>query len=66
MDMPMVDFLKNQERHPIKIKVMMTPTSCVQDMETPPKDSEVWGRNGGNEKFILPKGVRNINPSMMD
>ena len=44
----------------------MTPTSCVQDMETPPSERGSWGRNVGNEKFSLPKGVRYINPSRID
>jgi len=49
MDMPTVDFLKNQENPPIKRKVMITPTSCVQDMETPPRVRGSWGRNAGKE-----------------
>ena len=32
MEMPTVDFLKNQVSAPMKMKVMITPTSCVQEM----------------------------------
>jgi hypothetical protein len=58
MDIPTVDFLKNQENPPIRIKVIITPTSWVHEMETPPRERGSWGRNAGNEKFSLPKGVR--------
>ena len=48
------------------IVVMMTPTSCVQEMDTPLKVIGVLGRNAGKEKFSVPKGVRYTSPSMMD
>ena len=66
MEMPTVDFLKNHENPPIITAVTITPTSWVQEMDTPPKDIKVWGKNLGKEKFTDPKGVRKIKPSMMD
>jgi hypothetical protein len=66
MDIPTVDFLKNHENPPIKTKVIITPTRWVQDIETPPRDRGAWGKNVGNEKFSVPKGVRYISPSIIE
>ena len=58
MEIPSVERLKKYEKPPIRAAVMITPTSWVQLMETPPREIGVWGRNRGKEKFSVPKGVR--------
>ena len=54
----LLDFLKNQEKPAIMVNVTITPTSCVQDIDTPANEIGVLGRKGGKEKFSVPKGVK--------
>ncbi len=43
MEIPRVDFLKNQEKPPMRMAVVITPTNWVQLMETPPSWMGVVG-----------------------
>jgi hypothetical protein len=44
------------------IAVTMTPTSWVQEMDTPPNDIRVPGQKSGKEKLTEPKGVKKMIP----
>ena len=58
IEIPTVDFLKNQEKEPISKIVMITPISWVQEIETSPIMIGSGGKNSGKEKFSDPNGVK--------